>query len=209
MKITWLGRAVHYEAGLEAQYAARDRVLAGGEDELLLLEHSPTVTLGRRGGLVDRDALARLNTPVFETKRGGLATWHGPGQLVGYPIIDTKRAKVGVRVFVCRLGELMRTLAAELGVDDLHYDPDRPGVYRDGRKVGSIGLHLHKGVTTHGFALNVDVDFAGFRAIDPCGFADLVVSSLVREGATLATMDAARSRATQLAPGLLLTAVDR
>lgn len=185
---------VDYLAALALQEAARDRVLAGGDDELLLLEHDPVVTLGRRGGLVDRDALARLATPIIESNRGGLATWHGPGQLVGYPIVDLARAGVDVPGFVARLGALMLAVAADHGLDDPAWDPDRPGIYREGRKLGSVGLHIHRGVTAHGFALNVDIDLAGFQAIDPCGFAGLQVSSLTRElGRPVALADALAS----------------
>jgi len=172
---------VAYEPALELQRAARARVLAGGEDELILLEHDPVVTLGRRGGLVDRAALARLGVPVVETERGGLATWHGPGQLVGYPIVSLERARVGIRAFVQRLGELMIATCERFGLRGVEWDGERPGVYREGRKVGSIGLHIHRGVSMHGFALNVDVALDGFQAIEPCGLVGLVVTSLARE----------------------------
>lgn len=180
MRVEVLGR-VDYAQGLELQRAARERVLAGGEDECLLLEHDPVVTLGKRGGAVDHAALERLATPVVATERGGFATWHGPGQLVGYPIIDTRRARLGVDTLVARLGALMQGIAATLGVPDLAYDPSRPGVYREGRKLGSIGLHLTHGVTLHGFALNVDNALDGFRAIVPCGYGGLQITTLSLE----------------------------
>ncbi len=190
MIVTVLGR-VAYGDGLALQEAARDRVLSGGDDECLLLEHPPVVTLGRRGGVVDRAALARLETPVVETARGGFATWHGPGQLVGYPIVDTRRARVSVPALVERLGMLMRAVASDLGLDDLVYDADRPGVYRGGKKLGSIGLHLAHGVTAHGFALNVCNALDGFRAIVPCGFGELEVSTVAAElGRALSMADA-------------------
>ncbi|PIE19986.1 MAG: lipoate-protein ligase B [Proteobacteria bacterium] len=180
MILRHLGR-LGYAPALASQREARARVAAGGEDELLLLEHDPVVTLGRRGGVVDRAALERLATPVVETRRGGLATWHGPGQVVGYPIVDLERARLGVPAFVRRLGEVMIGACAALGVGEVVYDDDRPGVYRDGRKLGSIGLHIRRGVTTHGFALNICNTLDGFAAITPCGFADLVVSTVSRE----------------------------
>ncbi len=175
-----LGRLA-YGPALALQHAARARVAAGGEDELLLVEHEPVVTLGRRGGAVDRDTLARLATPIVETRRGGLATWHGPGQVVGYPIVDLERGRVSVPAFVKRLGALMLETCTDLGLDGVVYDDDRPGIYRDGRKLGSIGLHIQRGVTLHGFALNVCNQLNGFQAITPCGFAGLVVSTLSRE----------------------------
>lgn len=180
LAIQRLGR-VPYDEGLRLQESARARVLDGGVDEVLLLEHDPVVTLGKRGGLVDRAALERLATPIVQTERGGFATWHGPGQLVAYPIIDTLRARVGVRRLVRALGGLMLGVAADLGLADLVYDDERPGVYREGRKLGSLGLHLSRGVTMHGLALNVCNDLDGFRAIVPCGFAELQVSTLSRE----------------------------
>lgn len=190
IRIQRLGR-VPYLDGLRLQEEARARVLAGGEDECLLLEHDPVVTLGKRGGLVDEAALARLGTPVVRTDRGGFATWHGPGQVVAYPIVDTLRAKVGVRRLVRALGSLMLAVASDLGVHDLLYDDERPGVYRDGKKLGSLGLHLSRGVTMHGMALNINNDLEGFRAIVPCGYADLQVSTLSRElGRFIPTEDA-------------------
>lgn len=176
-----------YAAGLALQLAARERVLAGGPDELLLLEHDPVVTLGRRGGAVDRAALARLGVPVVATDRGGLATWHGPGQLTGYPIVDLRRRHLSVGEFVATLGHLLEALCAASGVVAT-WDAARPGVYAGGRKLGSIGLHVHRGVTTHGFALNVDCDLAGFAAITPCGATDLAMSTLAREAPVAPTV---------------------
>ncbi len=176
-----------YAAGLEQQHLARERVLAGGPDELLLLEHQPVVTLGRRGGVVDSARLAELGIPTVQTDRGGLATWHGPGQLCGYPIVDLRRRRLAVGDFVATLGHLLVGLSAELGVD-ARWDPERPGVYVGPRKLGSIGLHVHRGVSTHGFALNVDCELAGFAAIAPCGATDLAMTTLAREAARPVTV---------------------
>ncbi len=181
-----LGR-VGYAAGLELQQAARERVTVGGPDELLVLEHEPVVTLGRRGGLVDRRRLAELETEVVTTDRGGLATWHGPGQLVIYPIVSLSRRKLSVPAAVAWLGEAMARVCQELGVSGAAYAPDRPGVYVEGRKLGSIGLHISRGVTTHGLSLNVRNTLDGFAAIEPCGSANLTITTLEREsGAALA-----------------------
>jgi len=196
-----LGR-VSFDDGLRLQEAARARVLEGAEDECLVLEHDPVVTLGKRGGLVDEVGLARLGTPVVRTDRGGFATWHGPGQMVAYPIIDTARAKVGVRRLVRALGALMLGVASDLGVHDLLYDDERPGVYREGRKLGSLGLHLSRGVTMHGLALNINNDLKGFRAIVPCGFADLQVSTLSIELGRLVTLDEAMDALVRRVPSL-------
>jgi lipoyl(octanoyl) transferase len=101
--------------------------------------------------------------------------------VVAYPIIDTARAKVGVRRLVRALGALMLGVASDLGLRDLLYDDERPGVYREGKKLGSLGLHLSRGVTSHGLAININNDLAGFHAIIPCGYADLQVSTVSRE----------------------------
>lgn len=180
MKVIWLGR-VGYLEGLTLQIEHRDAVLLGGEDRLLLLEHDPVVTLGRRGGVVDRSRLKALSTPVIETDRGGLATWHGPGQLVGYPITHLQRARLAVPQFVSEIGRWLCDVTASVGLDGVTYDACRPGVYREGRKLGSIGLHIHKQVSTHGFALNVHNSLDGFHAIEPCGASDLTVSTLAEE----------------------------
>lgn len=169
-----------YGAGLALQLEARERVLGGGPDELLLLEHEPVVTLGRRGGVFDSARLADLQIPVVQTDRGGLATWHGPGQLTGYSIVDLRRRRLAVGDFVATLGRLLEELGGQFGVD-ARWDAERPGVYVGPRKLGSIGLHVHRGVTTHGFALNVDCDLAGFAAISPCGATDLTMTTLARE----------------------------
>ena len=169
---------VEYLEARALQEAARGRVLAGGEDELLLLEHPPVVTLGKRGGLVDRSALAALDTPVIQADRGGLATWHGPGQLVGYPVVDLPRSGHTVWAFVEALGEAMVQVCRDLGVKEARYDGERPGVYVASTKLGAIGLHIHRGVTTHGLALNVRCSLEGFRAIVPCGLQGIAAGTL-------------------------------
>lgn len=183
-----LGR-LNFRVGLEAQLKARSRVLEGGTDELILLEHDEVVTLGRRGGLVDRDVLASMGTPIVHTDRGGQATWHGPGQLVGYPIVDLRRRALDIRAMVDGLGAAMEQVVRALGLSEASYEVDRPGVYIRGRKLGAIGMHIHHGVTTHGFALNVDCDLRGFQAIEPCGDPTLETTTLGRELARTVSMD--------------------
>lgn len=172
---------VSYAVGLELQREARSRVLAGGMDELLLLEHESVVTLGRRGGVIDRDALDALDTPIVETDRGGLATWHGPGQLVGYPIVDLGRRSMKVPRFVEILGTVIENVTFGLGLEGAAYDCARPGVYVQGRKLAAIGLHIHRQISTHGFALNVCNELSGFAAIVPCGLSGVGVTTLARE----------------------------
>lgn len=203
-RVVRLGR-LSWPDALAVQERARDEVLSGAEDRTYLLEHDPVVTLGKRGGVVDTATLARLQTPIIQTDRGGLATWHGPGQLVCYPIIDTLRARCGVRRLIRTLGAIMQGIASDLGLDDLIYDDERPGVYRDGRKLGSLGLHLSRGVTMHGFALNICNDLDGFRAIVPCGFTGLEVSTIARELHREVSMDAAFAAAERRLPALFET----
>ena len=191
MTPTWLGRLA-YDDGLAAQHAARARVLEGGEDELLLLEHEAVVTLGKRGGDVNTELLAQQTTPVVQTNRGGFATWHGPGQLVGYPIVNLRRRRLGVPEFVGVLGRWLVATCEALGVEDVSYDSCRPGIYREGRKLGSTGLHIHKGVTTHGFSLNVSNTLEGFGAIVVCGHQDLSVSTISEEAGHEVSLEAAR-----------------
>ncbi len=202
MELRWLGR-IGYEAALAEQHAVREAVSAGQDDVCLLLEHDPVVTLGRRGGLFDAPALARLETPVIATDRGGYATWHGPGQLVVYPIIDTARARLPIKPLVAALGDVMIGVAEALGLRGVDFDPERPGVYVGGKKLGSIGLHLTRGVTTHGLAINICNDLEGFRAIVPCGFADLQITTVARETGANPTLADARAAAERLLPSLL------
>lgn len=203
-RVIRLGRLA-WPAALAIQEQARDEVLAGAEDRCYLLEHDPVVTLGKRGGVVDYDALARLETPTIQTERGGLATWHGPGQLVCYPIIDTLRARCGVRRLVRTLGAMMQGIAGDLGLHDLIYDDERPGVYREGKKLGSLGLHLSRGVTMHGFALNVCNTLDGFRAIVPCGFSGLEVSTIARELRHEISLESAFESAARRLPAIFET----
>ena len=183
---------VPYATGLEIQHMARDRVLAGGDDELLLLEHDAVVTLGKRGGVVDQAALDRLGIPVVAVDRGGQATWHGPGQLVGYPILDLRRRGLAIPSLIARLGALLQRVACALGVDHAAFEPSRPGIYDKGRKLGAIGLHIQRGVTTHGFALNVDCTLAGFDAIEACGMPGLESTSVALAAGRSVTVDDAK-----------------
>ena len=119
-----------------------------------------------------------MNVPVIQTDRGGFATWHGPGQLVVYPVVNLPRMGATVPAFVQRLGEVMEQVCRVLGAREARYDCARPGVYVDGAKVGAIGLHIHRGITTHGLALNANCSLDGFQAIVPCGLSGVGVTTL-------------------------------
>ena len=168
-------------------------VRVGGADRLLLLEHPPVITLGRSTDrahlLEDEVALAARGVAVEEVRRGGDVTYHGPGQLVGYLILNLRlRGAVDVHRFVRDLENALITATAALGVKTTTV-PGRTGVFvapeigRPTQKIASIGVGVRHWITYHGFALNVDVDLSGFDAIVPCGLADVTMTSLAEQGA--------------------------
>jgi lipoate-protein ligase B len=159
--------------------ARRDGRLAS--DLMLLLEHPPVFTLGRNGGrenLMVSDAfLQAAGVAIVPSERGGNITYHGPGQIVGYPIVDLLRARMGVADYVTALEDLMIAVAREWGVH-AERDARNRGIWVDGAKAGSIGLCLRRGMTFHGFALNVNNDLTPFQWIHPCGMAGVRMTSL-------------------------------
>ena len=168
-------------------------VRVGGADRLLLLEHPPVITLGRSTDrahlLEDEVALAARGVAVEEVRRGGDVTYHGPGQLVGYLILNLRlRGAVDAHRFVRELETALITATAALGVKTTTV-PGRTGVFvapeigRPTQKIASIGVGVRHWITYHGFALNVDVDLSGFDAIVPCGLADVTMTSLAEQGA--------------------------
>jgi lipoate-protein ligase B len=148
------------------------------DDTLILVEHPPVVTVGVEG---DDGGAAASGLPVVQVERGGHATYHGPGQLVGYPIVDLDRRGRDVRAFVQTVEEMLVDTLADFGVRAGHVS-GRRGVWVDGqRKIASIGVAVDHWVTFHGFALNVDLDLAPFRRFQPCGMSGEVMTSLARE----------------------------
>ena len=189
-----LGR-IDYATALELQRSLvelRKRGEIG--DVLLLLEHTPVITLGRNAKaehvLASREQLAARGVEVFECDRGGDVTYHGPGQLVGYPIFDLRgfatpqgpRKTLGAVEFVRRLEEVLIRTCADFGIAARRVS-GRTGVWTEqsDAKVAAIGVHISRGVTSHGFALNVSTDLEAFELIVPCGIADKSVTSLGRE----------------------------
>ncbi|MFM2162587.1 MAG: hypothetical protein RLZZ383_2099 [Pseudomonadota bacterium] len=171
--VAWLGRRPYREVW-DAQRERRDGLLAGHAAEALwLLEHPRVVTRGRRGGWVDAATLAAAGVDVVDIERGGLATVHAPGQLVGYVLVDLGRRGWGPRVLVDRLESALIEVARGYGVD-AERRCGAPGVWvqtpTGGRKVGAIGLFVRRGVTMHGFSLNLHLAPDAFVGIDPCGF---------------------------------------
>ncbi len=171
---------VDYGRALEWQDALVARRQAGAPDALLLLEHAPVYTLGR--GADGRHLRAPGDVPVWRVGRGGQATYHGPGQLVGYPILDLRRLRPDVRWYVRSLEEILIGALADLGIAAGRI-PGRIGVWIEGRrKIASIGIGIRRWVTWHGFALNVTEDLRGFAGIVPCGLEGVEMTSVAREG---------------------------
>ena len=202
--IEWLGQMGWPEALEEQHKRVEARRAGAGPDTLLLLEHPPVITLGRRTEPAhlreSRAALAARGIPVFEAVRGGSATWHGPGQLVGYLIVDlAARGGADVHRFLRGIESDLIAAIASLGVAAQRI-PGRTGVFAQApgrpRKLASIGVGLRGWVSFHGFALNVTVAPEDFAPIVPCGLTDVEIGSLARElgaGAPAGLME--RSRA--------------
>ncbi|HYZ72218.1 MAG TPA: lipoyl(octanoyl) transferase LipB [Chthoniobacterales bacterium] len=193
MKVVWLGR-VEFSKGLEIQAEALERCDRTGEETLFLLEHEPVYTIGRR---LDKSSLGNasyLPHPVFEINRGGQATYHGPGQLVGYPILDLKKRGKDLHVYLRSLETAVIRLVGSFGVEAEFCD-GKTGVWVQNRKVASIGIGVRRWITMHGFALNVSSDLTGFLSITPCGLAGVRMTSLSLELGREVSLDEVRDRA--------------
>jgi len=172
--LKWLGR-VPYEPTWRAMQQFTDQRDAQTRDEIWLLEHEAVFTLGTNA---DRaHLLAPGNIPVVQIDRGGQVTYHGPGQLVVYPLIDIRRAGLGVRDLVTALERSVIEYARHLGITAA-CRPKAPGVYVEDRKLASVGLRIRRGGSYHGMALNVRMDLTPFSRINPCGYAGLQMTQL-------------------------------
>jgi lipoate-protein ligase B len=180
LEVARCGR-VAYDVALAWQEALQARRQSGGNDVLLLLEHEPVYTLGRGADAGFLGAAAGGGVPVVRVGRGGQVTWHGPGQLVGYPILDLRAHRPDVRWYVRSLEQVLIDALADLGIAAGRRD-GLTGVWVETRKIGSIGVGIRRWVTWHGFALNVGPDLRGFEAITPCGIAGVRMTSVAREG---------------------------
>jgi lipoyl(octanoyl) transferase len=172
--IRYLGQ-VEYEPTWKAMQRFTDARTPATADEIWFLEHPPVFTLGLNGRR--EHVLAPGEIPVVHVDRGGQVTYHGPGQLVVYPLIDLKRTQLRIRDLVTCLEESVIELCAELGIQ-AQARCDAPGVYVAGRKLASIGLRVRRNCSYHGLALNVGNDLEPFSRINPCGFAGLEVVRL-------------------------------
>jgi lipoyl(octanoyl) transferase len=185
IEVRRLGR-VGYAEGLELQKRLVEQRKSGQiPDQLLLLEHPPVITLGvktrnnQTNIVATPEALAREGVSVFETGRGGDVTYHGPGQLVGYPIIDLKPDRCDVHRYVRDIEEVMIRAAAAFGVEAARL-PGLTGAWVGNDKLAAIGVRISKWVTSHGFAFNVNTALNHFDFIVPCGITDKGVTSLQR-----------------------------
>jgi lipoyl(octanoyl) transferase len=176
-----LGR-VDYAPTWHAMQAFTDARVDGTPDELWFLEHEPVFTQGLNGKA--EHLIAPGDIPVVGIDRGGQVTYHGPGQLVMYALVDLRRRRIGVRELVCALENSVIALAARQGIEAAGRRA-APGVYVSGRKLASIGLRVRRGCSYHGLALNVDLDLEPFSRINPCGMAGLAMTRLTAEGARL------------------------
>ena len=186
-----LGR-VDYAPTWRAMQALTDARDADTPDELWFLEHEPVFTQGLNGK--PEHLLATGDIPVVGIDRGGQVTYHGPGQLVMYALIDLRRRAIGVRELVVALENSVVELAARHGISAAGRRA-APGVYVEARKLASIGLRVRRGCSYHGIALNVDMDLEPFDRINPCGMAGLAMTQLASEGARTDVADAARELA--------------
>ena len=193
LAVVGLGRMGYAEA-LDAQMRlAQNRITRTVEhDVLLLVEHPPVITLGRNFKETNlptpREVLDGRGIELFETDRGGDVTFHGPGQLVGYPIFDLTEHNQDLHWFLRQLEACLIVSLSDLGIT-AERNEAYTGVWTSGRKIASIGIHVKQWVTWHGFALNVSTDLSYFDLIVPCGIGDVVMTSVKRELAERAPRD--------------------
>jgi lipoyl(octanoyl) transferase len=185
LDVLGLGRKPYAEVLELQRRLANDRIAGRIEHDLLILvEHQPVVTLGRsfrpENLTTPPAALRARGVELFEIERGGDVTFHGPGQLVGYPVFDLKEHRQDVHWFLRQLEESLIRCLLSLGIKG-ERRPGHTGVWTAGRKIASIGVHLKRWVTWHGFALNVTTDLSYFDLIVPCGIPEVVMTSIHRE----------------------------
>ena len=178
LKIRRLGRQP-YEATWNAMKAFTDQRDSSTIDELWLLEHDPVFTLGQAGKM--EHVLMPGDIPVVPVDRGGQVTYHGPGQIVGYPLIDLRRAGLGVRELVCKIEQALIDTMEHWNIIAERVE-GAPGVYVGGAKVGALGLRVRRGCSFHGLAFNVNMDLEPFHRINPCGYKGLAVTQVLDLG---------------------------
>ncbi|MBZ4040116.1 lipoyl(octanoyl) transferase LipB [Lysobacter sp. 13A] len=177
-KVRDLGRQ-RYEPVWRAMQAFTDARDEATPDELWLVEHDPVFTLGQAGK--PEHVLMPGDIPVLHVDRGGQVTYHGPGQIVLYPLLDLRRLKVGVREYVCRIEQAIIDTLGDWNIEAVRRE-GAPGVYVAGAKIAALGIRVRRGCTFHGLAFNIAMDLSPFQRINPCGFEGLQVTSLVDLG---------------------------
>jgi lipoyl(octanoyl) transferase len=201
MNVVWLGR-IEFSEGLRLQAKALEQCDQTGEETLFLLEHAPVYTIGRR---LDQSSLgnrAQLPHPLFEINRGGQATYHGPGQLVGYPILDLKQRGKDLHVYLRSLETAVIRLVESFGIGAVFCE-GKTGVWVEDRKIASIGIGVRRWISMHGFALNVSSDLRGFLSITPCGLTGVRMTSVSLELGREVSLEEVRDRAAELLPAEL------
>lgn len=202
VEIQWLGR-IEYAAGLDLQNRAVAEVAEGASERLLLLEHEPVFTIGRTRDQSSLRDPQNLPHPIFETNRGGQATWHGPGQLVGYPILDLSRRGRDLHAYLRFLEDFLIGGCAEFGVAAQRRD-GLTGVWVEDRKIASLGVGVRKWITMHGFALNVcRACLEAFSRITPCGIAGVKMTALECECGRSLDVQSAAEAITRIFPARL------
>ncbi|MBN2715594.1 MAG: lipoyl(octanoyl) transferase LipB [Deltaproteobacteria bacterium] len=177
LKVVHISGLTPYDQGHQLQRETVDAVKAGNAPHtLLLLEHTPVVTLGKnadaRGVLASPERLAQFNVTVHRIERGGQATYHCPGQLVGYPIMDLHQLKLGAARYVHLLEEVLIRICSHFDVTARRID-GLTGIFTEqGAKIGALGIRISRGISWHGFALNISPDLSGYNLIVPCGLTD-------------------------------------
>jgi lipoyl(octanoyl) transferase len=192
---------VEYEPTWRAMQRFTDERGASTPDEVWFLEHPPVFTLGMNASAAH--VLAPGDIPVVQIDRGGQVTYHGPGQLVVYPLVDLRRAGLGVRDLVTGLERSVIDLAAQFGIA-AESIRSAPGVYVNGKKLASIGIRVRRGASYHGRALNVSMDLDPFRRINPCGYAGLEMTQLKELGGPAGVAEAAAALEPHLLRALCL-----
>ena len=181
LSVRWLGRMAFAEAlALQEKMVAERRANNSLGDQFLLLEHEPVYTIGRTPDQSSLRNVDHLPHPLFPINRGGQATYHGPGQLIGYPIIDLRQCGQDLHRYLRWLEALLMETLAEVGIAATTR-PGLTGVWIEGRKIASIGVGVRHWITMHGFALNVCGDLAPFDQIVPCGISNVTMTSIERE----------------------------
>ncbi len=193
LRVRWLGRNEFADAlVLQEELLAQKRADRSLKDELLLLEHEPVYTIGRTPDKSSLLGSAHLPHPLFAINRGGQATYHGPGQLMGYPIIDLRRCGQDLHRYLRWVEQLLIELLADYGIAATRRE-SLTGVWIDHRKIASIGVGVRHWITMHGFALNVCGDLSPFNYIIPCGINDVAMTSMEKEtGKVFSVVDVAK-----------------